>query len=212
MKINEYKKYFFLFYILLTSNGFWSCQSNSDNHFRRDQKVGKENNYSGNKSDKNSNYTRLDTAITANHPDHDFVHFMISQHNMAINLANEEIKNGQNKALKEVANHIINHHSEEKTFLDKAAARIDKEKEDERVASVLHQKLKMGIDAMSKQLKAVEQIESLDAKFKAQIIINHQTSIDVAEAYLRFGLDPELKNYAGRLIKDHSAEIMQLQK
>jgi len=204
------KKYFFLFYILLISNGFWSCQNSTDNHFKRDQQVAQENNYSGNKSGQSSNSARLDTGITANHPDHDFVHFMISQHNMAINLANEEIKNGQNKALKEVANHIINHHSEEKTFLDKAAARIDKEKEDERVASVLHQKLKMAIDAMSKQLKAVEQKESLDEKFKTQIIINHQTSIDVAEAYLRFGMDPELKNYAERLIKDHLAEIKQL--
>jgi len=192
-----------------------ACQNSTDNHLRHDRESAKEKSPALSRDGLSQQILgKSDGADTAaNHPDHDFVHFMISQHEMALDLANEELDSSKDKMLKTVATHIIEHHQLEKDFLEKAANRIDTEEEQEGMASipVLHYQLKSAIDKMQSGLREMEQVKDINLKFKNKIILHHQTSIDVAEAYLEFVKDKELLSYAERLIKDHKQEIRQLQ-
>jgi len=207
----RYKIFIFLIpYILIIS----ACQNSTDSHEQRDRELAKENLKNRSNEDRlNQIKSNPDSTLDqVNHPDHDFVHFMISQHALAIELANEEMKRGKDKKMKTVAGHIIEHHQAEKAFLEKAARRIDlnEKQQQDQSSSIMHLPLKSAYDKMQKQ--EIGQEQDLDSRFKNKIIIHHQTSIEVAEVYIDFGKDKELVAYAERLVKDHQREIIQLQK
>ncbi|KAA5542015.1 DUF305 domain-containing protein [Adhaeribacter rhizoryzae] len=148
--------------------------------------------------------------LEPSHSDHDFLHAMVYQHQVAMNLAQEEINNGQSKKLTHLAKQIYAEHQKEKDFLEGVAKQLDKKDRKEQGHPMLHRELNRALQEMNQKM-SLEKNNNPDNKFKSMIIIHHQASIAIAQAYITVGGNKDLLEYAQRLIVEHQEEITALE-
>lgn len=66
------------------------------------------------------------------------------------------------------------------------------------------------MEAMNGEMSSMQMTGDPDVDFALMMIPHHQSAIDMAEALLQHGDDPQMKDLAEKIIRDQQAEIEQL--
>jgi hypothetical protein len=63
------------------------------------------------------------------------------------------------------------------------------------------------MDEMHSKMKSTQLTGNADQDFVALMVPHHQSAVDMAQAYLKSGRDPELRSLAERIVRSQRAEI-----
>ena len=155
--------------------------------------------------------------------DRDFVAMMAPHHQGAIDMAQAELQYGRNKKLLRIAQEIVVEQLQEIAAMRLAIGElasptwVTNEAHDAPAAAPSH-KANLGGDApfvsrsnaaMDKMMTdmAVKPTGDVDHDFVAMMVPHHQGAIDMAQAELQYGQNPQLKTIAQEIIVDQMQEI-----
>ncbi len=141
---------------------------------------------------------------TANN-DADFSNMMIEHHIGAVEMSELLLKRGKDAELKAFAQKVIDAQSKEieqmKKFKDKTQLSPD--------TKDFQQALNQSMGAMMN--KEIKIYNDIDKDYAAQMIPHHQSAVEMAKAYLKFGKEPELLKLCEEIVREQNIEITQLQ-
>ncbi len=139
--------------------------------------------------------------------DVDFASMMIEHHQGAVNMSDEELKNGKDESLKTMAQKIITAQKEEITKLQEFVKSYKpsgmKHGEGELHKSMMDMGMKM--DNMKNAADA-------DKNFSMQMSMHHESAVVMAKMELKNGMSAQLKKMATKMISDQTKEIAELKK
>jgi uncharacterized protein (DUF305 family) len=155
--------------------------------------------------------------------DHDFTAMMIPHHQGAIDMAQAELQYGRNQKLVRIAQEIVVEQLQEIAAMRFAIGEpasptwVTNGAHDAPAAASSH-KANPGSDApfvsrsnaaMDKMMTdmAVKPTGDVDHDFVAMMVPHHQGAIDMAQAELQYGQNPQLKTIAQEIIVDQMQEI-----
>lgn len=145
--------------------------------------------------------------------DKDYAMMIKSYHQGAIDMAQHEITSGKDADLKEMAGEIINELKAEIpelesifASLDKAPDNYDPKKKDEGFGKVLDENMRMMMD-MAKMDTGM----TPDHQFVAMMIPHHQSSVFIAQEFLKYGKDARLMALAKRISAIQQKELDEFQ-
>jgi uncharacterized protein (DUF305 family) len=154
--------------------------------------------------------------------DHDFTAMMIPHHQGAIDMAQAELQYGRNQKLLRIAQEIVVEQLQEiaamRLAIGEPASPTWKTNGAHEAPAAAPQKATPGTDAafvsrsnaaMDKMMTdmAVKPIGDVDHDFVAMMVPHHQGAIDMAQAELQYGQNPQLKTIAQEIIVDQMQEI-----
>ena len=191
-----------------------ACNNNSDhtnhgepdtNHSTSDRHTNKDKNEITASMDKMMH--DMHAAKPGGNNDVDFASMMIDHHKGAVEMSKIQLEKGSNEELKQFAQKVIDDQNKEITFMQNF---ISQSKNTQSVNSAAFQKALQNSMAvmMSGHIKIYNDI---DKDFAAQMIPHHQSAVDMANAYLKFGNDPGLKTLSQNIIDSQAKEIDWLQ-
>ena len=141
--------------------------------------------------------------------DKDFAMMMRSHHQGAVSMSLFEISNGKDQTLKIMAQKISDEQKVEIKELEmfitsheKTPDNYDPQKKDQGFAKVLDENMQMMMD-MSKMDTSM----SADQQFVAMMIPHHQSAVDMAKGFLKYGKDARLIAMAKEMIISQNKEI-----
>jgi uncharacterized protein (DUF305 family) len=155
--------------------------------------------------------------------DRDFVAMMVPHHQGAIDMAQAELQHGRNQKLLRIAQEIVVEQLQEIAAMRLAIGEpasptwVTNGAHDAPAAAPSH-KANPGGDApfvsrsnaaMDKMMTdmAVKPMGDVDHDFVAMMVPHHQGAIDMAQAELQYGQNPQLKTIAQEIIVDQMQEI-----
>jgi uncharacterized protein (DUF305 family) len=155
--------------------------------------------------------------------DHDFTAMMIPHHEGAIEMAQAELQHGRNQKLIRIAQEIVVEQQQEIAAMRLAIGEpasptwVTNGARDAPAAAPSH-KANSGGDAlfvsrstaaMDKMMTdmAVKPTGDVDHDFVAMMVPHHQGAVDMAQAELQYGQNPQLKTIAQEIIVDQMQEI-----
>jgi uncharacterized protein (DUF305 family) len=148
----------------------------------------------------------MDTVPETNDPEIDFPSMMIVHHQGAINMANLELQKGKSDELKQMAQKIITSQQQEiqqfKTYLASHSANNS-------VPAFIMEHME-AMKVMNKTADIQHFTGDIDNDFATLMIPHHQSAIDNANSYLKYGNDEELMAMAKKMIEDQQKEIQEL--
>ena len=136
-------------------------------------------------------------------PDHDFAMMMKHHHEAAIDMAKAEVSGGNDAALKQMAQKMIDDQQNEIAVFDKVL-----QTDSPGGKSDFGQKA-MGMMTPMNEIKL--ESGSLDAMFASMMIPHHQDGVKMAREYLKIGKNAELKKVAQNIVSSQQREIKELQ-
>jgi uncharacterized protein (DUF305 family) len=154
--------------------------------------------------------------------DHDFTAMMIPHHQGAIDMAQAELQYGRNQKLLRIAQEIVVEQLQEiaamRLAIGEPASPTWKTNGAHEAPAAAPQKATPGTDAvfvsrsnaaMDKMMTdmAVKPTGDVDHDFVAMMVPHHQGAIDMAQAELQYGQNPQLKTIAQEIIVDQMQEI-----
>jgi uncharacterized protein (DUF305 family) len=154
--------------------------------------------------------------------DHDFTAMMIPHHQGAIDMAQAELQYGRNQKLLRIAQEIVVEQLQEiaamRLAIGEPASPTWKTNGAHEAPAAAPQKATPGTDAafvsrsnaaMDKMMTdmAVKPIGDVDHDFVAMMVPHHQGAIDMAQAELQYGQNPQLKTISQEIIVDQMQEI-----
>jgi uncharacterized protein (DUF305 family) len=157
--------------------------------------------------------------------DHDFTAMMIPHHQGAIDMAQAELQYGHNRQLTRIAEEIVVEQLQEIAAMRLAIGEpasptwvTNGADYDDTPAAAWSHKANPGGDApflnlsnvaMDKMMTdmAVNPTGDIDHDFVAMMVPHHQGAIDMAQAELQYGQNPQLKTVAQEIIVDQMQEI-----
>jgi uncharacterized protein (DUF305 family) len=146
--------------------------------------------------------------------DQDFTAMMIPHHQGAIDMAQAELGYGHNEQLHRMAQEIVVEQLQEIAAMRLAVG----EAASAAAAATPSRKARPGVDApfvsrsnaaMDRMMTnmAVKPTGDVDHDFVAMMVPHHQGAIDMAQAELQYGQNPQLKTIAQEIIVDQTQEI-----
>jgi uncharacterized protein (DUF305 family) len=155
--------------------------------------------------------------------DHDFTAMMIPHHQGAIDMAQAELQYGRNQKLLRIAQEIVVEQLQEIAAMRLAVGEpasptwVTNEAHDAPAAAPSQKAspggdapfLKLSNAAMDKMMTdmAVSPTGDIDHDFVAMMVPHHQGAIDMAQAELQYGQNPQLKTVAQEIIVGQMQEI-----
>jgi len=140
-------------------------------------------------------------------PDNDFAMMMMMHHQGAINMANAELKDGNDATMKGVAQMMITAQTAEitqlNTFLQGHAPHLNVPEFDS--------KMMMGMEKMGRNADLQIINGNTDHDFAMLMIGHHQSAIEMAQMELDYGTHEEMKTMASKIIEEQQKEIKDLQ-
>lgn len=140
-------------------------------------------------------------------PDNDFALMMMMHHQGAINMANAELKDGNDATMKGVAQMMITAQTAEitqlNTFLQGHAPHLNVPEFDS--------KMMMGMEKMGRNADLQIINGNTDHDFAMLMIGHHQSAIEMAQMELDYGTHEEMKTMASKIIEEQQKEIKDLQ-
>lgn len=140
-------------------------------------------------------------------PDNDFAMMMREHHGGAINMANQELEDGNDSTMIQMARKIITEQSKEKMQLDSFLNAHPPAVMD----TTLHHKASEVMDIMIKNADLQELNGDADHDFAILMIQHHQAAMDMADLEIHYGKSAKLKSIAEKTKMDQQKEIMELQ-
>lgn len=150
---------------------------------------------------------RNDTMTVTNDPDIDFAKMMKMHHAVAIDMADVEKSEGDNTEMKDMAQMMINEQQQEiqqfNAFLSTAGVNNS--------VPAFHMELMKIMEKMERSADVQLITGDIDEDFAALMIPHHQSAVEMAEEYLKYGTEPVLRTMAMAIIESQEEEIMELQ-
>ncbi|PIQ21354.1 MAG: DUF305 domain-containing protein [Cytophagales bacterium CG18_big_fil_WC_8_21_14_2_50_42_9] len=137
--------------------------------------------------------------------DHDFAQMMAIHHEGALTMAQEEVDNGKDPMLVNMARQTLTAQKEEKQKLQNFIDSHEPVVNDTSASMKLMQPMKTMMTSMDHNMKG-----TTDHHFASLMSMHHQSGIDMANAYLPNAKVPEIKAMAQKIINDQQKEIQQL--
>jgi uncharacterized protein (DUF305 family) len=155
--------------------------------------------------------------------DHDFTAIMIPHHEGAIDMAQAELQYGRNQKLLRIAQEIVVEQLQEIAAMRLAIGEpasptwVTNGAHDAPAGAPSHKanpggdapfvsRLDAAMDKMMTDM-AVKPTSDVDRDFVAMMVPHHQGAIDMAQAELKYGQNPQLKTIAQEIIVDQMQEI-----
>ena len=148
----------------------------------------------------------MEAMPMTNDPDIDFAKMMIMHHEGAIEMANYELENGNNTAMKATAQQIITAQQQEIMEMQQIVSGLADDEND----MDFSMELMMSMDKMDRTADAQVFTGNADSDFAKLMIVHHQGALDNASAYLHHGSNPELTAMAQMMIDMQTQEIIEL--
>lgn len=137
--------------------------------------------------------------------DADFSNMMIEHHIGAVEMSDLLINKGKDAELKVFAQKVIDAQTKEIDIMKKFQTKTEPSPNTAEFQQALNQS--MGA-MMNKEIKIYNNI---DQDYAAQMIPHHQSAVEMAKAYLKFGKEPELLKLCEDIVREQNKEIGQLQ-
>lgn len=143
--------------------------------------------------------------------DVDFAMMMKGHHQGAVDMAEIELKSGEDATLKQMAQNIIDAQKAEIKELDalidsrkNPVKNYDPTKKGEGFAKVMEGSMKgmMDMPKMDEHMSS-----STDRQFVSMMIMHHKSAVDMAKGYLQSGKDAKMIIMAKKMITDQTQEI-----
>ena len=162
-----------------------------------------------NKNEMTALMTEMMDEMHTNKPsgnnDADFAKMMIEHHKGAVKMSELLLKKGKNEELKTFAGKVIAAQNQEITLMEK----FRNEKEISPDSKVFQNELNQSMSPMmNMQIKVYDNI---DKDYAQQMIPHHESAVDMAKVYLKYGKQKELLNLSREIVNSQAAEIAQLQ-
>lgn len=141
--------------------------------------------------------------------DHDFAHMMMTHHQGAIDMSEVELRDGKDATLSAMAGKIIADQKKEIADLDKVADRLDgggKNYTPKDPADKFQARLDEGMKTM---MKPMTPSGDVNMDYAMMMVAHHSSAVQMAEAEVAMGKDPELKKMAQMMIDAQKKEIQQ---
>lgn len=137
--------------------------------------------------------------------DADFAEMMAEHHEGAIEISEILLRKGTNQELKDFAKKVVQSQTKEKDLMD----RFDDLKEKSPDNAAFQKELQA---SMAPMMNAKPQVHNnLDKDYAAQMIPHHQSAVDMAKVYLKYGKQPELLALSKEIVAAQQKEITFLQ-
>jgi len=151
----------------------------------------------------------MEQALRNGDPDHDFVTMMIPHHQGAIDMAKVLLLYGKNAELRNLGKGIITAQENEIKIMQEWLRKYKPEKplKSEPFAALME---KADI-TMHSGMEQSQRNGDPDHDFVTMMIPHHQGAIDMAQALLMYGKNPELRKLAQQIITEQQYEIQLMQ-
>ena len=133
--------------------------------------------------------------------DADFSKMMIEHHKGAVDMSELLLEKGKDEELKKFAKQIITAQNQEITLMQKFEDKKEVSPDSENFSQDLNRSMAA---MMNKNIKIHDDI---DKDFAEQMIPHHQSAVDMAEVYLKYGKNTELIKLSNDIVKAQTTEI-----
>lgn len=165
--------------------------------------------HSNNKNEMTALMTEMMDEMHTNKPsgnnDADFAKMMIGHHKGAVKMSELLLKKGKNEELKTFAGKVIATQNQEITLMEK----FRNEKEISPDSKAFQNELNQSMSPMMNM--EIKVYDNIDKDYAQQMIPHHQSAVDMAKVYLKYGKQKELLNLSREIVNSQAAEIAQLQ-
>lgn len=158
---------------------------------------------------KHHSMMQKDTVKLHGDPDYDFAIIMKIHHRHGIAIADEEVKNGSDTAMRSFAGKIKENQENELKELEEYISKNSPTVNDEAFLKEIKANMQKAKDEMNKNSSMSG---NFDRDFTSLMALHHKHGIDVAKTEVKFGKKPEMKKLAQQMIKQRNQEIKQLEK
>lgn len=148
---------------------------------------------------------KMHTPKSTGNNDADFSNMMIEHHIGAVEMSELLLSKGKDAELKAFAQKVIDAQTKEIEVMKKFQNKTELSPDTKEFQQALNQS--MGA-MMNKEIKIYNNI---DSNFAAQMIPHHQSAVEMAKAYLKFGKEQELLKLCEEIVHEQNIEIAQLQ-
>ncbi len=142
------------------------------------------------------------TKPTGNN-DVDFAAMMMAHHKGAVEMSKVAIAQGSNAEIKDFAQKVIDDQNKEISFMQEFIAGAPATASPD--AADFQKALNESMMAMMNDSSAVQ--NNIDKDFAAQMIPHHQSAVDMANAYLKYGKEPKLVTLCKNIVGSQTKEI-----
>ena len=151
---------------------------------------------------------QMDALKMKGNTDHDFAHMMMEHHKGAVAMADIELRDGKDAAMRQLAEKIKADQQQELGELQPIAERLD--------AAPVNYKPTDPVDPFTSKMKASmagmmqnmpQMVADPDMNFNMLMTVHHQSAVDMAKAELAHGKDTRLKEMAQRMVDAQQKEI-----
>ncbi|RIV17431.1 DUF305 domain-containing protein [Fibrisoma montanum] len=153
--------------------------------------------------------TEMDKMKDTNDPDNDFSMMMRMHHQGAIDMSNEELKSGDNQAMKAMAQQVITAQTSEISQFNQF---LQNHTPVPITAGSTYNAEEM--ESMMKMMRA-QDVRILtgdsDVDYAQLLIDHHQSALEMAMSELKHGDDAQIRQMATKIIEDQKKEIGMLQ-
>ena len=137
--------------------------------------------------------------------DADFAKMMIEHHKGAVEMSELLLKKGQSEELKIFARKLIAAQNTEIDLMKK----FENHTEISADSKTFQQELNQSMAAMMN--KNIKIHNDIDKDFAEQMIPHHQSAVDMAKVYLKYGKQQDLLKLCSDIVKTQTSEIKELQ-
>lgn len=148
---------------------------------------------------------KMHNPTSTGNNDADFSNIMIEHHIGAVQMSELLLNKGKDAELKTFSQKVIDAQKMEIEMLKKFQNKVEISADAKEFQQALNQS--MGA-MMNKEIKIYSDI---DKDYAAQMIPHHQSAVEMAKAYLKYGKQPELLQLCENIIREQNIEIAQLQ-
>lgn len=151
----------------------------------------------------------MEKMTDTNDPDHDFSMMMRMHHQGAIDMSNEELKSGDNQAMKAMAQQVIAAQTSE---INQFSQFLQAHTPVPIATGPTYNAEEM--ESMMKMMRA-QDVRILtgdsDVDYAQLLIDHHQSALEMAMSELKYGDDAQIRQMATKIIEDQKKEIGMLQ-
>lgn len=152
--------------------------------------------------------TRMHQQKPTGNNDIDYANMMLQHHQAAIDMANLQLSKGKNDSLKNFYRQVIAAQQKEIAFMAEFISRSNTARSN----NAAEFKTAMDASMQSMMNAATPAYNDIDKDFVAQMIPHHQSAVDMAKAYLKYGTNEGLVKMSNDIISSQSEEINWLKK